>query len=113
MAQTTDMNTRTAIRLREITAEVEWLPELAARWEEMPDLERDTWYLEWHELMARLEGLDQVYRAGTMTAEQGAQYRALLGKLKETLPILCRLRLTLPRVVLDVWRSLPRDVAPE
>ena len=95
------MSRRIEINLRDIAAETDFLPELAEVWEEEPDLNRDVWYFEWQELMARLEGLDEAYQSGSMIPDQRRRYEDLRCKLKEALPILKRLDLPLPSIPLE------------
>ncbi|MBI4491869.1 MAG: hypothetical protein HY690_03645 [Chloroflexi bacterium] len=86
MATTPDVSRRIDIDLRSLTAETDFLPELAADWGEECENSRANWYLEWRDLLARLLQLDQAYRTGCMSAEQRQRYRALLSKLREFLP---------------------------
>lgn len=101
MAASPEVRERTERLLRSISAEVDYLPELAARWDSMSDGDRVTWDLEWGELMDRLEGLESDYRSGSMTPEQRLAYRQLLRALAAQLPVLQKLDLTLPAVSLD------------
>lgn len=100
MATTADLTQRIEVGLREIGAEADFLPELAAGWAEESAAERDVWYLEWRELLGRLEELERSSRAGTMTAEQQGRYQELLEKLRASLPLLERLGLPSPAVSL-------------
>jgi hypothetical protein len=100
MATTADLTQRINVGLREIGAEADFLPELAAGWAEESAAERDVWYLEWRELMGRLEELERSYRAGAMAAEQRGRYRELLEKLRAASPLLEQLGLPLPTVSL-------------
>lgn len=99
--QTTVRHHRVDASLRDIWAEVEFLPELALLWPDEAEPAQVAYLLEWDELMARLRGLERAYRAGRMTPEQAARYLALLRRLKETLPIVERLGFTRPRVSLE------------
>ena len=101
MATTPNLARTIDIGLHAIDAEADFLPELAATWDDESDLNRYVWYSEWHELMARLEDLEEAYRAGTMTAEQRERYRLLRQKLRTYLPLLQQLGLTTPSVPLE------------
>lgn len=92
---------RVDVGLREIAAEVDFLPELAELWEVESPAARATWHLEWWELMSRLEGLEAAYRADAMTPRQREAYRTLRRKLRVALPLFERLALPLPSVPLD------------
>jgi hypothetical protein len=87
--------------LWEVTAEADFLPELAELWEQENDVSRATWRAEWYELVMRLRGLEDAYRGGEMTEEQQARYQALCAKLRELLPLFRQLDLTLPSDTLD------------
>lgn len=50
--------------------------------------------------MARLEGLEQAYRAGSMTPDQQARYRVVLHRLQEHMLLISRLGL-LPQAMLS------------
>ena len=101
MVRTASVSSQIDARLKEIAAEVEFLPELAALWAEESATNRDVWYLEWRELMARLQELDRAYRGGVMDERQREQYQALRRTLQEHLPLFRRLDLPLPSVPLE------------
>jgi hypothetical protein len=101
MATTTPVRRQIEAGLREIAAEVDFLPTLAGGWDEESAANRDVWHLEWRELMARLEGLDHAYRASQMTPDQQARYQELLCQLKAALPLIERLGLYPPPVPLE------------
>ncbi len=93
---------RIDLGLWEITAEVEFLPELAEFWaQNLQEAGQSSFPYEWHNLMGRLETLHCTYRAGQMTPLQAERYRQLLRQLHATLPLLERLGLELPRVPLE------------
>lgn len=78
------------------------LPEIAAEWASLGEGERVSWSLDWDQLMGVLGvAVDPSYRAGHMAADQQARYRAMLGKLRDALPIIERLGLACPPVSLD------------
>ncbi len=101
MATTSNLTQRIETVLHGVTAETDFLPELAASWEDESDVNRYVWYVEWRELMARLEDVEAAYRAGAMTAEQQARYHTLRQKLRTHLPLLEQLGLTTPSVPLE------------
>jgi hypothetical protein len=100
MATTGELIRRIDASLCEIAAEVDFLPELAENWAAEDEVNRVTWLLEWEELMSRLAGLDEAYRAGAMTAAQRERYRTLRATLRQRLPLLERLGLPLPAMPL-------------
>jgi hypothetical protein len=100
VAAPTTVARRIDASLRDLEAEVSFLPEFAAYWPEESETAQISYMLEWDELMDRLRGLERAYRSGRMTPEQAERYRALLGKLSEALPIIERLGLTSPPVSL-------------
>ncbi len=85
-----------------IAAEIEDLPTIAEGWEQRTESSRLTFFLEWKELMDRVVGLEEASRSRAMTKIQQARYRKLLQQLKGHLPIIERLRLSPPRVALEV-----------
>ena len=101
MATTADLMRDIDIGLWEITAEADFLPELAIGWDQESAVERDVWYLEWRELLARLSALEAAYRAQAMTEEQQARYCELRAKLRTHLPLFERLGLPRPAIPLD------------
>jgi hypothetical protein len=96
MATTTDLTVRIEAALREIAAEVDFLPELAKAWNDRPDDSKVSFYLEWDELMDRLDRLNGAYRGDHMSLDQQTRYRALLGKLMRARPLLEQLDLQAP-----------------
>jgi hypothetical protein len=87
--------------LRDLTAEMDFLPEMASEWETEPEDNRLNYALEWDELMDRLDGLGRAHRQGRMTPNQQAQYRDLLCKLADMRPFISKLNLRRPPVSLD------------
>ena len=88
MATTSNLPQRIETALHGVTAETDFLPELAAFWEDESEVNRYVWYVEWHELMARLQDVEEAYRAGVMTTEQRERYHTLRQKLRTHLPLL-------------------------
>ena len=102
MAETTASDDqRTDMELRTVATEVSGLPKLKARWTEEDERNRALYKHLWHNAMGGLENLEDKHRERKMTPEQEARYRELKGLLKEAIPILKRLRFTLPPVPLD------------
>ncbi|MCX6023662.1 MAG: hypothetical protein NTZ05_18400 [Chloroflexi bacterium] len=82
---------------------LEELEEQAARWDEMPDWEQADWSLEWDQFVSYLRHvLDPAYHTGLMDAEQRSLYCDLVRGLKDALPLLQQLHLTLPPVSFDI-----------
>ena len=100
MATTTELTRYIDASLWAIGAEADFLPELAEDWEADP-INRATWENEWDVLFMRLSDLDDVYRAGEMTAEQQERYQALRTRLRGLLPLFEQLRLPLPSIPLE------------
>ena len=101
MATTTDLTQRIDLNLWAITAETDFLPELAELWADESDTNRYVWYIEWQDLMMRLAGPGGCYRSSMMTAEQQERYHTLRQKLRTHLPLLTQLGLTTPSVPLE------------
>lgn len=100
MATMADVIGRIDLNLRSINAEADFLPQLAVQWETESDSNRYVWYVEWRDLMSRLEELDRANQANVMSPEQRARYMNLLSKLRAAAPTLQCLDLPLPTVVL-------------
>ena len=100
MAQTiVKQNERIGAFLQAITAEVDDLPGLEADWAHLSHEQRVLVWLDWDHLMADyLTELDEQYNQATMTEAQAADYRRLLRRIKESLPIFERLDLRRPLV---------------
>ena len=101
MASTPKLTERIDINLHAIGAEADFLPELAVTWDQETAVNQYVWYIEWRELMARLEDVETAYRAGAMTAEQREWYHTLRRKLRTRLPLLTQLGLATPSVPLE------------
>ena len=100
MATTAGVIEMSEITLRGIEKETDFLPELAARWPDVPEIDHASWELEWSELMRRLELLDAAYRPGVLTADQERRYPALLRQLQAALPVIDELDFDRPTVPL-------------
>lgn len=85
--------------LSSVSAELAWLPEWEELWPDEPEDNRVTYHLEWDNLMGAVAALEQAEHAGLLTDEQRERYRALLDRLREVMPIIERLNLTRPPVL--------------
>ncbi|MSQ14862.1 MAG: hypothetical protein EXR50_03245 [Dehalococcoidia bacterium] len=75
------------------------LEEIVPEWDEIPDWEQADWSLGWEQFISLLRhDLEAAYRSSQMTAEQKAQYKQLLSKLKDVSPVLKKLNLSQPAV---------------
>ena len=83
-----------------IEAEVDHLPVLAETWNDLSDSNQVSYFLEWDNLMGMLKFLMQAYSAGDMTPPQKARYKALVSKLKKHKPIIDRLELSVPKILI-------------
>ena len=101
MAAPTTVARRIDASLRDLEAEVSFLPQLAGYWPEESETAQISYMLEWDELMDRLRGLERAYRSGQMTPEQAERYRRLLERLAELLPIIERMGFARPPVPLE------------
>lgn len=110
MVTKTEIANRIERSLRALVAEVDWLPNTAAVWDEIPDAERASISLDWDHLIATyLTELDTFYRADKMTSQERDRYHELLHKLKEAQPIFEQLNLYRPTVSLDVPSTAAAD----
>ena len=100
MATNADAIMRVDTTLRVVTAEVDFLPERAEDWEQESDDNRIGFYLEWKEFMDRLDDVSDLYRRGQLTSDQHRRYQELLEDLSQSLPIIRRLELVLPSMLL-------------
>jgi hypothetical protein len=89
--------------IESISAEVEFLPELAEIWGEMDDDERFAASYDWDLVVVGgyLVYLENRREAGELSAEQEERYARLKAVLKEKLPILDRLGLSRPEEALN------------
>ena len=101
MASRAELAEQIDTMLRVLGDEADFLPEMAACWNETSEVSRDVFYLEWRNLMGGLETLNADYYAGRMTAEQGYRYQDVLRKLKDLLPVIERLELNAPSIPLE------------
>jgi hypothetical protein len=96
MATTAAVTRNIEATLREVAAEVVFLPELAEGWEDEPESARASWFIEWGELFSRLSRVAHEYHAGTLSEEQRVRFESLVRDLREGVPLFERLSLPLP-----------------
>jgi len=73
------------------------LPQVAADWEQMDEVERASWSLDWDQVIASdLLVLEQAFHANQMNVKQQKQYAALLAILADFMPLISRLSLSPP-----------------
>jgi hypothetical protein len=110
MATTTEISGRIERSLHALIAELDWLPNTVAEWDEMSDGEQVSISLDWDHLIADyLTELDEFYRADKMSMEQRERYYVLLQKLRDARPLFERLNLYRPMVSLDIPSSTAAD----
>ncbi len=96
MATTPTITRHIDVTLREVEAEVAFLPDLAKQWGDEPAISKDSWFLEWSELFNRFGGLRRDHKTGVMTESQRQRYERLVSELRERAPLFERLDLPLP-----------------
>jgi hypothetical protein len=101
MATTTDAQQRAMIDLKTIALMLVDLPEVANEWAKLGEGERVSWSLDWSNEMSGLQCLAEYAREGLLTPGQEARLRDLLVELKAALPIVRRLNLYAPPVLLE------------
>ncbi len=77
--------------LRHLNGELDFLPDLAADWDEETLENCIIWNAEWGQLMTFLIALHRAYLAGQMDGEQRGRYVALAHRLRGALPLLRQL----------------------
>ena len=110
MVTETEINSRVETGLYALIAELDWLPNTVAEWDEMSDGEQVSISLDWDHLIADyLTELDEFYRADVMTMNQRERYHILLQKLRDAQPLFEQLNLYRPTVSLDIPSSTAAD----
>lgn len=114
MATTSDLAERIDHNLRRIVSDLTDLPMLEADWEEARsrgdmswELDWDGRELEWRDMTFRIERLSRQYQDGQMSEEQAQRYREMVTRLRESVPILRRLKWWIPLVAVDLPPSDP------
>jgi hypothetical protein len=87
--------------LRSVEAALRDLPLVAAEWESLDDGEQMAWAIEWSNEMARLERLARYAAEDSLTSDQLERYRRLVRNARDLLPVMDRLGVYQPRVLLD------------
>lgn len=83
--------------LKDLWAEVNGMPWVAERWPDFNEDEREVYWFEWPDLLARFEGLIEAAAGGKLNAQQYERYEQLVHRYAEVLPIVKRLDLeTIP-----------------
>lgn len=100
MATTTEAQQRAALNLKTISSMLDDLPEMVAEWEEVGEGERVAWTIDWSNEMAGFERLQRDASEGALTPGQLVQYRELLARLQQAIPVLDQLDLYRPSVLL-------------
>lgn len=85
-----------------LEAEIAFLPELAADWENEPTPAQLDWRWEWWDLVGRLEALHAAFTDGKLTPDEAERYQALSSRLVELEPLLDRLGFPRPPLALKV-----------
>lgn len=119
MAETSELSDKIDHNLRVVRGKVGSLPRVQHWWTAPEDAvlaeqrraDRADWDLEWGDVIDRWAWLDKMYRKAAMSADQAAQYEALLCLLSNVLPIMKRLRLELPPTAV-LTRAATAWVAP-
>ena len=101
MAASTESQRSIEIGLSSLRLMVLDLPELAEEWEEITGAERASWAHDWDQVIAGdLRILDDLCRSGRLSTEQVAQFKEVLRLLDEAAPLIERLQLYPPEIVL-------------
>ncbi len=111
MASPVEVSERITLEIDVISKALADLPSILEDQEkgDLVENERIALSQEWDADMGTVEVvLDPAYRAGQMTPEQAARYRALLRRLQESLPLIERLGFARPCVSLPS-QALPRQ----
>lgn len=94
MATTTEIADRIERDLYALHAELEWLPNTVAEWDETADWERASISLDWDHLLCDYLGeLQRFWHDRAMTADQEVRYQDLVRRLRDAMPLFDRLGL--------------------
>ncbi len=106
MATNAETASRIDSRLSQLEADLADMPDLANEWSEMEGSPRAVFEMEWSiSMFDWLPSLDRHYRAGRMSDNQSARYRALLARLRELAPVINQLGFSQPTVSLDLGEA--------
>lgn len=88
------------------------LSEFAAEWDQLHNVERVSFSLDWDQAMAtRWRSLERQYQRGMMTPTQAAKYQDLLQRTKRKLATMLRLKLWVPPFVKKDKASGPNGLS--
>src|SRR6266536_1544013 len=107
MAETPELSTADSI-LRSTRIIVDWLPDVASRWDEWNEDIQVDFTLEWMGVMDHLFYVREQVAAGAATPEQTAAYRQIQADLRAAAPILRTLELNVPPELLQE-QAPPRE----
>jgi hypothetical protein len=96
MVETTEAQQRAVRDLDAIATLLLDLPDVAAEWDKLSEVQRMAWALDWSNDMSRLEQLARAAQQGFLTTDQHERYRHIAKQVKQTLPLLERLDLYRP-----------------
>ncbi len=98
MATQAAMSERINLKLSAVAAEIENLRAIEEDWQHMPEDHQAAFLLEWDELMARVESLDNAFHSSQMTPKQEALFRALLNEFELAASTIATLGLVRPHI---------------
>lgn len=109
MATTSELAERIDHDLHSAACDLTDLPMLVADWDEARKRGDDTFWLadwsgrelEWRDMTFRIERISRLYQDGEMSDEQAQRYRELVILLRESVPVLRRLKWWIPLVAVD------------
>lgn len=108
MATTSELTERIDHNLHIVVCDLTDLPMLDADWEEARSRGETSWELdwdgrelEWRDMAARIERLSYQYQDGDMSEQQAQRYREMVALLRESVPILRRLKWWIPLVAIE------------
>jgi hypothetical protein len=96
MATTANERERALIYLNSLDLMVDDLPEVASEWDQISDVERESWSHDWDNEMGSLRYLADCVAHGVLDDANVCRYEKVLEKLNAALPTLGRLNLQTP-----------------
>lgn len=96
MATTAGERQRALIYLRSLELMLGDLPEVAAEWPTIPDVERESWSHDWDNEMGSLQVLTEYVAHGTLEEPEARRYQRIVETVRASLPIIARLNLRRP-----------------
>jgi hypothetical protein len=120
MATTSELAERIDNDLHFAMCDLTDLPMLEADWEEARNQGDNTFWLadwsgrelEWRDMVSRIERVSRQYQDGDMSEEQAQRYREMVAVLRESVPILRRLKWWIPLVAVDIPSNHPGGESP-